>query len=278
MSPVGSPEIVTQKRLLKVFNRDLGYEYLGDWQYREGNSNVEEEYLRGWLASRGHNATIINKVLTKLDKEKAIGGATQLYDANRKVYDLLRYGAKVRPEAGEQKQTIDLVDWKIQRTIISLAEEVTITGKPHTKRPDIVIYVNGIALGVIELKASTRNVSYGIRQNLDNQKKEFIQHFFSTIQLVFAGNDTEGLRHGVIKTKERFFLQWKEEGDIENPLDRSIIQMCEKHRFLELIHDFIVFDAGIKKTCRTNQYFGVKAAREYCKERGRNNLAYPGKR
>ena len=150
--------------------------------------------------------------MTKLDKDKAIGGATQLYDANRAVYDLLRYGVKVQPEAGEQKQTIWLIDWENpENNHFAVAEEVTITGKPHTKRPDIVIYVNGIALGVIELKRSTRNVSYGIRQNLDNQKKEFIQHFFSTIQLVFAGNDTEGLRHGVIKTKERFFLQWKEE-------------------------------------------------------------------
>ena len=67
MSPVGSVEIVTQKRLLKVFENNLGYEYLGDWQDREGNSNVEEEYLRGWLASQGHNASIINKVLTKLE-------------------------------------------------------------------------------------------------------------------------------------------------------------------------------------------------------------------
>jgi len=263
MSPVGSVEIVTQKRLLKVFEHNLGYEYLGDWQDREGNSNVEEEILSSWLSSQGHNASIINKVLTKLDKDKAIGGATQLYDANRAVYDLLRYGVKVQPEAGEQKQTIWLVDWEHpENNHFAVAEEVTILGKPHTKRPDIVIYVNGIALGVIELKRSTVTVSHGIRQNLDNQKKEFIQNFFSTIQLVFAGNDTEGLRHGVIGTPERFFLQWKEDSDIDNHLDRSITQMCEKNRFLELIHDFIVFDAGIKKTCRTNQYFGTLATRE----------------
>ena len=62
-------------------------------------------------------------------------------------------------------------------------------------------------------------------------------------------------------------LEAGKERGIENPLDRSITQMCEKHRFLELIHDFIVFDAGIKKTCRTNQYFGTKATREFCVNR-----------
>ena len=268
MSKVGSIEIVTQKRLLKVFENDLDYDYLGDWQDREGNSNVEEEILTDWLKSQGHDVSIIRKVLTRLEKQKSIGGATQLYDANRAVYDLLRYGVKVQSEVGEQKQTVWLIDWKNpENNHFAVAEEVTIIGKPNTKRPDIVIYVNGIALGVIELKRSTVTVSEGIRQNLVNQNKEFIQHFFSTIQLVFAGNDTEGLRHGVIGTPERFFLKWKEEGDIENPLDRSVVQMCEKHRFLELIHDFIVFDAGIKKTCRTNQYFGTKATREFCVNR-----------
>jgi type I restriction enzyme, R subunit len=268
MSKVGSIEIVTQKRLLKVFENDLDYDYLGDWQDREGNSNVEEEILTDWLKSQGHEVSIIRKVLTRLEKQKSIGGATQLYDANRAVYDLLRYGVKVQSEVGEQKQTVWLIDWNNpENNHFAVAEEVTITGKPNTKRPDIVIYVNGIALGIIELKRSTVTVSEGIRQNLVNQKKEFIQHFFSTIQLVFAGNDTEGLRHGVIGTPERFFLKWKEEGDIEIPLDRSVVQMCEKHRFLELIHDFIVFDAGIKKTCRTNQYFGTKATREFCVNR-----------
>src|SRR5437667_4983596 len=62
-------------------------------------------------------------------------------------------------------------------------------------------------------------------------------------------------------------MTWKEQGDVENPLDRALIQMCGKARFLELIHDFIVFDAGTKKLCRHNQYFGVRAAQEHVKRR-----------
>jgi len=138
--------------------------------------------------------------------------------------------------------------------------------KANTKRPDIVIYVNGIALGVLELKRSTVSVSEGIRQNLDNQKDIFIKQFFTTMQLVLAGNDTEGLRYGTIETPEKYYLTWKEESAIENLLDRSLSQLCEKSRFLEIIHDFIVFDAGVKKTCRHNQYFGVKAAQARVKD------------
>ena len=83
--------------------------------------------------------------------------------------------------------------------------------KAHTKRPDVVLYVNGIALGVLELKRSTVSVAEGIRQNLDNQKKVFIEPFFSTMQLVMAGNDTEGLRYGAIETPEKYYLTWKED-------------------------------------------------------------------
>jgi len=135
------------------------------------------------------------------------------------------------------------------------------------KRPDIVLYVNGIALGVLELKRSIVSVAEGIRQNLDNQKKIFIEHFFPTIQLVMAGNDTEGLRYATIQTPEKYYLTWKEVSTVENPLDRALLQLCEKKRFLEIVHDFIVFDSGIKKLCRHNQYFGTKAAQDHVRRR-----------
>ena len=141
----------------------------------------------------------------------------------------------------------------------------------NTKRPDLVLYVNGIALGVLELKRSTVSVTEGIRQNLDSQKKEFIRSFFATVQLVMAGNDTEGLRYGVIETPEKYWLRWKEAeahpAAAENPLLRELSQLCGKKRLLEIMHDFIVFDAGVKKICRHNQYFGVQAAQARVKRR-----------
>jgi type I restriction enzyme R subunit len=124
---------------------------------------------------------------------------------------------------------------------------------------------------VLELKRSTVSVAEGIRQNLDNQKKEFIQPFFSTLQWVMAGNDTEGLRYATIETPEKYYLRWVEDtgpyAGEANLLDRHLLQVCDKARLLELIHDFVVFDAGIKKLCRQNQYFGVKAAQEFIQRR-----------
>ena len=184
---------------------------------------------------------------------------------------LLRYGVKVKAEVGENTQTVWLIDWEhSENNHFAVAEEVTVLAtdaQAHTKRPDVVIYVNGIALNVLELKRSTVSVAEGIRQNLDNQKKVFIQHFFSAMQWVMAGNDTEGLRYGAIETPEKYYLTWKEDSTVGNPLDRALIQLCAKQRFLELVHDFVLFDAGIKKLCRHNQYFAVRASQEFVKRR-----------
>ena len=144
-------------------------------------------------------------------------------------------GSRSKPDVGDNTQTVWLIDWQHSlENHFAVAEEVSVAAadtKAHGKRPDVVLYVNGIALGLLELKRSTISVAEGIRQNLDNQKKVFIEHFFSTMQLVFGGNDTEGLQYGTIQTPEKYYLTWKEKSDIENPLDRGLTQLCEKERY-----------------------------------------------
>lgn len=266
MSDIGELERITQNRIVRLFKDKLDYKYLGDWHKREGNSHIEKDLLRHYLTEQGYDERLIAKAIEKI--EKAAGDQTKnLYDINEDVYTILRYGAKVSRGVGYNDEDVWLIDWKNpENNHFAIAEEVTIKGK-HTKRPDIVIYINGIALGVLELKRSIVSLSEGIRQNLDNQKDIFIKSFFSTIQLVMAGNDTQGLRYGVIETPETYYLEWKEETENEEfnnlkSLDRHLLQMCEKNRFLELLHDFIVFDGGTKKVSRHNQYFGVKASQK----------------
>lgn len=263
MTDVGQLERKVQDRVVALFQKALDYEYLGNWEYRDGNSNIEEGLLRASLEKRGYGAALIDKTLAILNRDRAVGGGRSLYEANRDIYALIRYGVKVSASVGEPKVTVDLVDWDDPKNNdFAIAEEVAIAGH-HNKRPDLVLYVNGIALGVIELKRSLVSVSEGIRQNIGNQKGEFIRPFYSTVQLLFAGNDVEGLRYGVIETPEKYWLSWREDSDLDlGPLDARLTQLCAPERFLEIIHDFIVFDAGVKKTCRHNQYFGVKAAQQ----------------
>ncbi|MFE3249595.1 type I restriction endonuclease subunit R [Streptomyces sp. NPDC059209] len=271
MSDVGQVEREAQNRVVRLFKEQLGYRHLGSRQRRAGNSNIEVELLEPNLRARGYNSTLVSKAIDQLKKAAALGGGRDLYEANRDVYGMLRYGVKVKSGAGERNETVKLIDWDDpQANDFAVVEEVTIVGK-QTKRPDIVLYVNGLALVTLELKRSRVAVSEGIRQTIGNQKPQFIRSFFSTVQLVLAGNDVEGLRYGVIDTPEKYWLEWKEEEEeeeaeaeeaVEGPLDRAVLQLCDKERLLELIHDFTVFDSGVRKACRHNQYFGVKAAQE----------------
>lgn len=259
LNQIGEPERATQNRVVKLFRDRIGYDYLGDWSKRDGNSNIEVEYLTKYLQKAGYSEVLINKAIFEL-KNVADNRQDDLYNLNKKVYKLLRYGVPVKAEAGEQTQTVYLIDWKKPEVNhFAIAEEVTVRGE-NTKRPDIVIYVNGIALGVLELKRSHVSIGEGIRQNIGNQQDRFIQSFFGTIQYVMAGNDTQGLQYGTIETPEKYFLTWKEDeqDNTDLKLDKYLIKMCDIARFLEIIHDCVLFDGGNKILPRVHQYFGFK--------------------
>jgi type I restriction enzyme R subunit len=268
MSPVGEPERVTQDRVVRLFREGLGYRYLGDRRDRQDNSNIEEAILDPWLEARGHSDAEIQKALDKLRRE-ADNPTRSLYENNRAVYGLLRYGVQVKVDVAAPTATVHLIDWADpSRNDFAIAEEVTLKGG-HERRPDLVLYVNGLALGVIELKNSRTSIGDGIRQLLSNQQPEFNERFFSTAQMLFAGSDAEGLRYGAIGTPEKYFLRWKENeaDDAGSKLDKYLRLLCSKERFLELIHDFVLFDGGVKKLPRPHQYFGIKAAQRHARER-----------
>lgn len=271
-SHIGEPERTVQNRLLALFKEKLKYEYLGNYEYRTCNRNIERKLLFDYLMStKKWSGDEAKRAIAILEKE-AYCTPQNMQEKNEKVYSLLRYGVNVSPDVGAKKITVNLINWEHpDKNQFYIAEEVTInssTPDSFTKRPDLVIYVNGIALAVIELKRSKVSVHDGIRQTIGNQQENFIRPFFSTVQLLFAGNDSQGLYYGVIDTPEKFWLRWKEpDASIPNELDRSVTQWFNKERLLEMIHDFLVFDAGVKKVCRPNQYFAVKAAQPRCEKK-----------
>lgn len=262
---------------------DLGYIFLGNLEDRN-NTPVKEELLIASLKKRGYKKEQITKAVAELHSVVS-NQADTLYQVNKAVYSLLRYGLQgVKDDAGH-RDTVHYIDWDdFDKNDFYVAEEVTVLryDRTTTKRPDLVLYVNGIALGMFELKRSCVSVGEGIRQMLTNQKKENIESFFATEQLLFAGNEAEGLRYGTTETPEKYYLKWKEDAkatdalsaeiktlcDKEPNLLRSaIVSLCQKERFLSIIHDFLIFDAGIKKVARHNQYFANIAARQRIRDK-----------
>ena len=265
---IGQPERATQNRIIALFRDELHYDYLGDWTDRDGNGNIEEGLLAAYLSKKGYSGAQISRALDRLRTE-AGNPNRSLYDNNKAVYGLMRYGVQVQAAAGENTETIKLINWgDPAQNNFAIAEEVTLHGN-HERRPDLVLYVNGIAVGVLELKNSCVSIGDGIRQNISNQQPEFNAWFFSTVQFIFAGNDSEGLQYGTIGTGEKYFLKWKEDeaDDSRFKLDKYLLKMCAKERLIELMHDFVLFDGGVKKLPRVHQYFGIKAAQAHVHRR-----------
>lgn len=267
-----------QKRVLHWLVDDLGYTYLGNLEDID-NTPVKEDLLKANLKKRGYSddqiKTAISELLSKVNNQ-----VDTLYQINRSVYSLLRYGRQGAKDANGRRLTVHYINWDdIGSNDFYVAEEVSVLrfDKVTRKRPDVVLYINGIALGVFELKSSYVSAGKGIRQMLQNQKRENILNFFSTAQFLFAGNEAEGLFYGTTDTPEKYYLKWKEDkkatdklsADVKllqvkevNRLRDGVISLCHKERFLSLIHDFVIYDAGIKKVTRHNQYFANIAARK----------------
>lgn len=267
-----------QNRVLHWLIDDLGYTYLGNLEDID-NTPVKEELLKANLEKRGYTDDQIKTAISEL-VGKVTNQADTLYQINRSVYSLLRYGRQGVKDKNGHRQTVYYIDWNdIDKNDFFVAEEVSVLrfDQATRKRPDVVLYINGIALAVFELKSSYVSAGKGIRQLLQNQKRENILNFFSTMQFLFAGNEAEGLLYGTTETPEKYYLKWKEDKKATdnlsaiikllqvkkpNRLRDGVVSFCQKERFLSLIHDFVIYDAGTKKVCRHNQYFANIAARK----------------
>jgi len=277
MDTTVNTERAVQNRVIGLLCRVHGYDSIGNLAEQE-NRPIIEGTLRKFLAAKQNCTELQCDEAVRTLRDAAICDSyAKLTDVNCAVYDTLRYPVSVSQGAGKVKRQVSLIDWDVpENNIFQVAEEVTVrrvTEDLKHRRPDVVVYVNGIAVAVIELKKATVSVAEGIRQNYRNQKDGEIVSFFATAQLLMAGSESEGVKYATIKTPEQFWVKWKEpcgspcpktpftQKDYPNPLDRALLQMLEPTRLVRFIHDSVVFDGGIKKVMRPSQVFALEAAK-----------------
>lgn len=265
-----------QNALVKRFQEELGYTYLGNWQYAKGsnvnnmgvaNSPILDDEVRSFLKEQGRTEMQIEDVLVKLKDKARLGDSkmSSLIQCNTDLYDTLIMGIKSQPSPEEKHEDVMFFDFDHpQNNHFAIAEEVSyidpLLGK--NKRPDIVVYVNGIALAVIELKRSLVNYEEGIKQHLSNER-DFIPSFFTTTQFTIASNDDVEFRYGTIGTPLSFWCRWKRDTNKvgDTITEKEAYRMFfDKENFMFFFHYGVLNDGGIKKVLRPHQIYAIKAA------------------
>ncbi len=190
--------------------------------------------------------------------------------ANKEIYQMLKDGVKVsfRNEEGEEVvESAQVIDWNNPaNNDYFLASQFWVTGEIYKRRADLVGFVNGLPVILIELKASHIRLENAFRDNLRDYKQTIPQLFWYN-NLIIISNGSES-RVGTISSNWEHFNEWKkinsegEEGIIS--LETVIRGTCEKARLLDLVENFsLFFDAGgsnIKLLAKNHQYLGVNNA------------------
>ncbi|MBI5416693.1 type I restriction endonuclease subunit R [Candidatus Poribacteria bacterium] len=206
-----------------------------------------------------------------------------LIRTNEKIYDLLSLGKSYEETISGNTKSFDLkfIDWEnIDKNVYHVTEEFEIMqsdGKTH-RRPDIVLFVNGIHFVLIECKRPDIKdpITEAISQHLRNQTDEFIPSLFVYSQILMAVSKNEA-KYATTGTALKFWAVWKERQKNENDIiklinkdlgeaerrlvtvqDRAIYSLLKQERLLEISRQFIVYDCGEKKVARHQQYFAVK--------------------
>lgn len=289
--------------LLELVN--LGYTYLSRDQIREQRESQNQYILRdiAFDAIRKINEKKISDKSIHdaiFEAENNIDTGEGVFRASEEVYSLLLAGRSVSELLGgrrisPQLKFIDFVNPDNNTFHVCAEFELT---EGHDRRPDIVLFINGFPLAVIENKKESIKVDDAVAQMVRNQGRNQTPKFFLFPQILVATNVRE-LKYGTMLTPARFYSHWKEKGAdpdefdaevselINKPVepgvvkqitrdlirqdylqptgprkvteqDRGIYSILRPERLLELTRNFILYDNNEKKIARYPQYFAIK--------------------
>lgn len=247
-----------------------------------------------------------------IDAIKSVPMFDGLVTTNSKIYDLLTLGKSFEESIGNDRKsfTINYIDWNnIENNVFHVAEEFEVnrTSSDKKYRPDIVLFVNGIPLCIIECKRPDikEPLEEAKSQHLRNQQEDGIPHLYKYSQILLALTSNK-VQYATTGTPRKFWATWKEqklketdlqelvnkplsdeqkdklfadrfkyvrkyfdnieaEGRLVTEQDKLLYSLCQPQRLLELMYKYIVYDAGIKKIARYQQYFAIQDTLERIK-------------
>ena len=280
-------ETQIQTNTIKLLEK-MGYTYIPPEKMPQHRSSTRQVILKDILLQqlqklnsfeyKGTRYPFSAKNIAKAIDDLDVSLNEGLMSANQKISDQLLLGNSYSEELidGVKKSfSLHYIDFKNPKNnLFHVTEEFVVDRvnqqeRVKTRRPDLVLFINGIPFGVIELKKSSVSTEEGISQMLRNQSKDEIPNLFKYIQITLAGNN-HSPQYATTGTPKKFYAVWKEEMDLSSvvqdrtpsALDKSIYALFRKHRAVKLLHSFIIFDGKVKKIARYQQYFAIEKIME----------------
>ncbi|QQF51393.1 type I restriction endonuclease subunit R [Campylobacter fetus subsp. venerealis] len=291
MTPNISENNIQQNCIALLSHKDFGYKFItkeNNLILRENRTSsvllkkilVERLYAINSYEYKGQTYKFSASNIAKAVEDLDISLNEGLIVANEKITNHLLLGTSYEEnlDDGTKKSfSFKYIDFEnTQNNHFFITEEFIIDRANQneivkTRRPDLVVFVNGIPLVVIELKKSSVSYQNGARQLLMEQKNDEIPHLFKYIQLTIAANTNEA-RYGTMGTPLKFYSLWKEEESQKvketlktmidsrevSSLDLTLFALLSKDRLLRLIKNYILFDKKVKKVSRYQQFFGIE--------------------
>ena len=283
-----SEDKLIEQTAIKIFGEiwdaeNFANAYSGEMDAEFGRENPGEvvlmSYLKIALVKLNPNVSTeaLNLAIDEIIKDRS---ALSMVNANYEVWQLLKDGVKVETEneRGErQTETAKIIDFENPKeNHFMLVSQLWITGELHKRRPDLIGFVNGIPLVLIELKASHKNLRNAYSQNIRDYKDTIPQLFWYNAFIIIS-NGIES-KVGTLTGAYEHFNEWKKIKDEKEvgkvSLETVIKGTCEPSRLLDIVENFILFDDSrgerAKAIARYFQFFGVNRAFEEVKNRDEN--------
>ncbi|OZM58359.1 DEAD/DEAH box helicase [Lottiidibacillus patelloidae] len=268
---------LVEDRLIEQL-KEMGYEHIHGPSLDSERESKREVVLKDRLqaAIKKFNLWINDSNLNKVLRSITHIEATNIMEANEKFYDMLVNYISVQQDLGKGKknQTVKLIDFENPlNNEYLVVDQFSITDAKGTIRPDLIIYINGLPIVVIECKSPFLQADQQIGDAVKQLRRyqEEVEHLFHYNQFMI-GTSKDRAKAGTIGAKVQHFGEWKdpypltvpEIGDNPPPQDILVAGMLSKTNLLDLIQNFIVFEPEggrtIKKLARYQQYRAVNKA------------------
>ncbi|MBP7740639.1 type I restriction endonuclease subunit R [Candidatus Woesebacteria bacterium] len=216
----------------------------------------------------------ISEAIAEISRDRS---ALPLIKANQEIYKILKDGLNIEVKQDDgsfEPVAVNFLDFENpQNNDFQIVSQLWIVGDIYTKRPDVILFVNGIPLLLLELKASHKNLSNAIQTNIKPYIETIPKLFWYNMGIIIS-NGIEN-KFGSLTSSYEFYNEWKkvesESDESKTDLRTTIFGVCEKERLLDIFENYVLFDESKGKTKkivpRYFQYYGVNQAFENVSKR-----------